>query len=327
MKILFQGDSVTDAGRTAYKYENLGRGYPNFVAGALLSRHPEKGFKIINRGIGGNRVVDLYQRWKVDCLNLEPDVISILIGVNDTWHESAFKNGVEPARAEKVYRALVEWTREALPAANLKLDYASASIPAGSVKSDDVHVALTGDLSALRASAGYLIPLKLTSSATVDPDNSVVYVVVEVMEQLIKSNPTAADLAGLTLVNERSGWSAKDGDGNPVDDIFGQSSWSGSDANPIIVDLGAEYEIGAIGLGSVYGNYGSYYRVNGATLAYSVDGTSFTGVGVAAASDFVWQNPYQVAVLEVTVKARYIRVSDITANYFYGLNNFNVYVK
>lgn len=216
---------------------------------------------------------------------------------------------------------------EALPAANLKLDYASASIPAGSVKSDDVHVALTGDLSALRASAGYLIPLKLTSSATVDPDNSVVYVVVEVMEQLIKSNPTAADLAGLTLVNERSGWSAKDGDGNPVDDIFGQSPWSGSDANPIIVDLGAEYEIGAIGLGSVYGNYGSYYRVNGATLAYSVDGTSFTGVGVAAASDFVWQNPYQVAVLEVTVKARYIRVSDITANYFYGLNNFNVYVK
>lgn len=119
MKILFQGDSVTDAGRTAYKYENLGRGYPNFVAGALLSRHPEKGFKIINRGIGGNRVVDLYQRWKVDCLNLEPDVISILIGVNDTWHESAFKNGVEPARAEKVYRALVEWTREALPAAKL----------------------------------------------------------------------------------------------------------------------------------------------------------------------------------------------------------------
>ena len=216
---------------------------------------------------------------------------------------------------------------EALPAANLKLDFASASIPAGSVKSDDVHVALTGDLSALRASAGYLIPLKLTSSAAVDPDNSVVYVVVEVMEQLIKSNPTAADLAGLTLVNERSGWSAKDGDGNPVDDIFGQSPWSGSDANPIIVDLGAEYEIGAIGLGSVYGNYGGYYRVNGATLAYSADGTSFTGVGVAAASDFVWQNPYQVAVLEVTVKARYIRVSDITANYFYGLNNFNVYVK
>lgn len=216
---------------------------------------------------------------------------------------------------------------EALPAANLKLEYASVSIPGGSVKSEDVHVALTGDLSALRASAGYLIPLKLSSSAAVDPENSVVYVVVEVMEQLIKSNPTADDLGGLALVSDRSGWSAVDGDGYPVDDIFGQSSWSGSESDPIIVDLGAEYEIGAIALGSVYGNYGDYYRVNGATLAYSLDGASFTGVGVAAASDFVWQSPYQVAVLEVTVKARYIRVSDITATYYYGLNNFNVYVK
>ena len=121
MKILFQGDSVTDAGRTAVSYENLGRGYPIFAAGRLLVSHPDKKFKFVNRGIGGNRVVDLYQRWKVDCINLEPDVVSILIGVNDTWHETAFRNGVEPDRAEKVYRELVGWTRQALPAAKLML--------------------------------------------------------------------------------------------------------------------------------------------------------------------------------------------------------------
>lgn len=121
MKILFQGDSVTDAGRTGCSYENLGRGYPLFVAGKLLSRYPEKKFDVVNRGISGNRVVDLYQRWKADALNLNPDVISILIGINDTWHERAFNNGVEVDRAEKVYRELVRWTLEAKPGVKLVL--------------------------------------------------------------------------------------------------------------------------------------------------------------------------------------------------------------
>ena len=120
MKILFQGDSVTDAGRTGCNTENLGRGYPLFVAGMLRSRYPDKGFDIVNRGIGGNRVVDLYQRWKIDALNLRPDVISILIGINDTWHE-AFGNGVEVDRFEMVYRALLQWTLKVLPDVRLVL--------------------------------------------------------------------------------------------------------------------------------------------------------------------------------------------------------------
>ena len=121
MKILFQGDSVTDAGRTASNYENLGRGYPLFVAGELQSRYPDKGFEVVNRGIGGNRVVDLYQRWKVDCLNHRPDVISILIGINDTWHERGHHNGVEVDRYEMVYRELVKWTLKVLPDVRLVL--------------------------------------------------------------------------------------------------------------------------------------------------------------------------------------------------------------
>ena len=120
MKILFQGDSVTDAGRTAVKGDNLGRGYPLFIAGELQSRYPDKGFEVVNRGISGNRVVDLYQRWKVDALNLRPDVISILIGINDTWHE-AFGNGVEVDRYEMVYRELLKWTLKVLPDVRLVL--------------------------------------------------------------------------------------------------------------------------------------------------------------------------------------------------------------
>lgn len=121
MKVLFQGDSVTDAGRTQCgNGDNLGHGYPLFVAGELSLRHPGMGFSVVNRGISGNRVVDLYQRWKCDCLNLKPDVISILIGVNDTWHEK-YGNGVEVARAKVILDMLVSWTREAAPDAKLAL--------------------------------------------------------------------------------------------------------------------------------------------------------------------------------------------------------------
>lgn len=115
MKILFQGDSVTDTHRTSLSFDNLGAGYPLFVAGALQSRYPDKCFEIVNRGISGNRVVDLYQRWKCDALNLKPDVISILIGINDTWHEKCWNNGVELDRFETIYRLLLQWTVKALP--------------------------------------------------------------------------------------------------------------------------------------------------------------------------------------------------------------------
>ena len=86
MKILFYGDSITDMGRnrndapgTVYSY---GVGYTNFVVGELKYAAPEK-YELINRGISGNKVVDLYARLKADVWNHSPDVLSILIGVND----------------------------------------------------------------------------------------------------------------------------------------------------------------------------------------------------------------------------------------------------
>ena len=124
--ILFQGDSVTDCGRNTYGgagFQNggLGMGYPGLIASRLFCDRPDVSWNFINRGISGNRIVDLYARWKVDGLNLNPDIISILIGVNDTWHHFGNNNGVEPDRAERIYRELLTWTRQVLPDVRLIL--------------------------------------------------------------------------------------------------------------------------------------------------------------------------------------------------------------
>ena len=118
MKIVFFGDSITDMNRqresedgSVYSY---GVGYTNFVVGELTCQDPTK-YQCINRGISGNRVVDLYARVKSDVWNLKPDVLSILIGVNDVWHEICFQNGVEIDRWERIYRTMIEETRQRLP--------------------------------------------------------------------------------------------------------------------------------------------------------------------------------------------------------------------
>jgi lysophospholipase L1-like esterase len=124
LTVLFQGDSITDCGRNREIIEPnlaMGEGYAMLTASKLLAAYPEKEIKCYNRGISGNRVVDLYARWKIDALNLKPDVISILIGVNDTWHEFGSNNGVEVPRYARVYHELLSWTKEALPDVKLIL--------------------------------------------------------------------------------------------------------------------------------------------------------------------------------------------------------------
>ena len=116
--ILFQGDSITDAGRNFNNPQDLGLGYAGLIGAELDCTYPQQ-YAILNRGIGGNRVVDLYARWKVDCLNLKPDILTILIGVNDVWSELSCQNGVEADRYEKFYRMLLDEAKAALP--NMKI--------------------------------------------------------------------------------------------------------------------------------------------------------------------------------------------------------------
>lgn len=113
-RVLFQGDSITDAGRDRNNEMFPGNGYPNHIMGRLGVRYPGE-YECLNRGISGNRIVDLYARIKCDFINLHPDYISILIGINDVWHEQAMRNGVAADKFEKVYGLLLDEILEALP--------------------------------------------------------------------------------------------------------------------------------------------------------------------------------------------------------------------
>jgi lysophospholipase L1-like esterase len=122
--ILFQGDSITDAGRkqndsAANSQRALGNGYAWLAAAELLVDHPDDGLKIFNRGISGNKVYQLAERWQADCLDLKPDVLSILIGVNDYWHKVKHSYAGTLEIYETDFRALVARTKDALP--NVKL--------------------------------------------------------------------------------------------------------------------------------------------------------------------------------------------------------------
>ncbi len=118
LKYLFQGDSITDANRVDID-EGVGSclfgyGYPILVASEYLKSHKGK-IEFINKGVSGNRIVDLYARIKDDIINLKPDIMSILIGVNDVWHELSVQNGVEAKKFEMIYSMLIEEVKEALP--------------------------------------------------------------------------------------------------------------------------------------------------------------------------------------------------------------------
>ena len=86
VRVLFQGDSITDAGRDKRNFRDMGKGYPKYAAEQMIKDHPEVEFDFINLGISGNRTDQLFDRLYSDAVALEPDVISILIGINDVWH-------------------------------------------------------------------------------------------------------------------------------------------------------------------------------------------------------------------------------------------------
>jgi len=116
-RILFQGDSITDMnrGRTDDPNHILGHSYAFLIAARYGSYFPERHLTFINRGISGNAVNDLAARWKTDAIDLKPDILSILVGVNDINH------GVSAQQYQKRYDQLLSETLHALPKVQLVL--------------------------------------------------------------------------------------------------------------------------------------------------------------------------------------------------------------
>jgi len=112
--VLFQGDSITDAGRSALDPESLGSGYAMMAASWFSAAYPERNVRFINRGISGNRVVDLEQRWERDCLELRPDWVSIMIGINDTWRAFDSNDPTAAEAYETSYRTILTQTVDTL---------------------------------------------------------------------------------------------------------------------------------------------------------------------------------------------------------------------
>jgi lysophospholipase L1-like esterase len=118
--VLFQGDSITDAGRDKKQsiFNNttsMGSGYALIASSNLLLHQPNKNLQVYNKGVSGDKVFQLAARWDDDCLKLKPNVLSILIGVNDYWavKKHGYTGTIETYHDD--YKKLLERTKQALP--------------------------------------------------------------------------------------------------------------------------------------------------------------------------------------------------------------------
>ena len=119
-KILFMGDSITDAQRDRENDAYMGGGYATMVAGELACQQPYA-YEFVNRGISGNRIIDLHARIRKDMVNLQPEYISILIGVNDVWHEYTRQNGVAVDKFEILYDMMIQELQRDIPGVKIMI--------------------------------------------------------------------------------------------------------------------------------------------------------------------------------------------------------------
>ena len=112
--VVFIGDSITDAERHRRTYEPLGFGYVHFVGHLLLAGYPQLNLKLINRGVSGNTIADMAGRWQRDCLKHQPNLLSVLIGINDVWRSvmEPDRETSSPQQYEVTYDRLLSEARQ-----------------------------------------------------------------------------------------------------------------------------------------------------------------------------------------------------------------------
>lgn len=111
-RILFQGDSITDALRNRSDFLSLGDGWVMLLKAWMDAQYPALALEFVNRGIGGNRVVDLERRWQADCLDLKPDWLCIMVGINDTWRRYDRQDPTSTEDFARSYENLLHQVRE-----------------------------------------------------------------------------------------------------------------------------------------------------------------------------------------------------------------------
>ncbi len=122
IKILFQGDSITDAGRSFEDPHILGEGYVKYAAANLQNAYPDEEFEFINLGISGNQTKDLVERLDRDFIEIQPDIVSILIGINDVWHHAHDKSWIPDEVFEDRYRTVLKAIKEKTSAKIMMLE-------------------------------------------------------------------------------------------------------------------------------------------------------------------------------------------------------------
>ena len=122
IKLLFQGDSITDAGRKREDIHDMGNGYPSYAAEILKTEYPDIQFEFINLGISGNQTKDLVARLDSDFIDIKPDIVSILIGINDVWHHAEDKSWIDNDVFEERYRTVLTALKEKTDAKIMNLE-------------------------------------------------------------------------------------------------------------------------------------------------------------------------------------------------------------
>jgi acyl-CoA thioesterase I len=158
--VLFQGDSVTDCGRSRADDSALGYGYAGMIAAQFTASYPEEQVRFINRGVSGNRVRDLLARWDQDCIVLQPNVVSILIGINDTWRrfDSADPTSTEAYLAD--YHRILTRVRQELGARLILLDpFVLPALPDRRTWREDLNPRIDGIRDLAREFSAIYVPL------------------------------------------------------------------------------------------------------------------------------------------------------------------------
>lgn len=159
--VLFQGDSVTDCGRNREDITSLSEGYPGIVAKMYHLLFPGNKVTFINKGISGNRVIDLLDRYDADFKALHPDFISILIGINDTWRRYDSNDVTSAEQFERNYRKLLEKIKSDIPLCRIMViePFLLNSLPGLSAWRDDLDPKIQVVRKLAKEYADYYLPL------------------------------------------------------------------------------------------------------------------------------------------------------------------------